>query len=153
MDILQHPESLFTCCKWYINYILTCTPCRQYLPLTTVPSTQHPSYTVNTMLNKTIIIQMTKSYSSITDYEQYYTHPVDMDIMKCLISKGLYCSLSVGLYPVQEYRNCAISLYFNKYNAIKSYYSITVNTITKNSVTQLSPKMSNFSNQTKSHRV
>ena len=43
---------------------------------------------VNTMLCKTLTMQMTNSYLDITHDEQYYTWLVDMDVMKCLLSKG-----------------------------------------------------------------
>ena len=60
----------------------------------------------NAMLNKTLPYMCNKSLF-ITDDEQYYTHPVDMDIMKCLVSEGHYCSLSGGLCPVQGSTDCA----------------------------------------------
>ena len=67
----------------------------------------------------------------ITDVEQYYTHPGHMDIMKCLVSKGHFCSLLGSLYPVQGGTDCALVLTFIKDNAIKLHYSITVYTISK----------------------
>ena len=62
-----------------------------------------------------------------------------MDIMKCLIPKGLHYSLSGSLYPVQGSKDCALALYFNNNNDIKSHCFTTVNTITTNSITQPSP--------------
>ena len=80
---------------------------------------------------------MENLYLDINNDEQYYTHPIDMDIMKCLISKASYCSLVGGPCSAQGGRDCALVLNFNKDNAIKSYCLITINTITKNSITQL----------------
>ena len=60
-------------------------------------------------------------------------------IIKCLVSKGNYCSISGGLYRVQHSKDCALALYFNDDNAIKSNCSITVKTINKNSVMQINP--------------
>ena len=91
------------------------------------------------MLHKTLTIQLTNSYFAMTDNEQYYICQVNMDIMKCLVSKGHYFSLSRGLYPVQGSNDCILVLYFNNDNAITTYCSITLNTVYKNSVTQLSP--------------
>ena len=82
---------------------------------------------------------MTNPYLAVTDDEQYYTCPVDMDIMKCLISNGHYCLLSGGLHPVQGSTDCALALYFNNDNAIKSYCSITLNTFTKTQLLSLAP--------------
>ena len=51
---------------------------------------------------------MIKPYLALTDDDQYYTCPVDMDTMKCCIWKGQYCSLLVGLYLVKGSADCAI---------------------------------------------
>ena len=91
---------------------------------------------INTLLHKTLTMQIKSPYLAITDDKQYCTGLVDMDIMKCLISKGTI-GLSGGFYPVHRHTHCALSLCFNNDYAIKSYCSITVNAITKNSVTQL----------------
>ena len=82
---------------------------------------------------------MASPYSAVTDDEEHYTQPIDIDIMKCFISKGHYCSLSGGLYPVQGHMDSALALCCNMDNASKSHWSIKVNTIIKNSITQLSP--------------
>ena len=61
---------------------------------------------VNTMLCMTLTIQMTNSALDITHDEQYYTWPVDMDVLKCLLSKvtiALYkeaCLLDKGIQIV-----------------------------------------------------
>ena len=47
---------------------------------------------VNTMLHKTLTIEIANHYLVITDDEQYYSCPIDTDITKCLVSKGHYCS-------------------------------------------------------------
>ena len=66
------------------------------------------------MLYMTLAIQMTKPYLAITDDKQHYTCPADIDIVKHPISKGHYCSLSGGLYLIQESADCTLDLYFNK---------------------------------------
>ena len=52
---------------------------------------------VNMALHETFKIELKTSYLAITDDEKFFTHSIDMDIMKCLISKGHYCSLSGGI--------------------------------------------------------
>ena len=86
---------------------------------------------VNTMLNKTLTIYITNPYLLITDAEKYYSHPVKMYVMKCLVSKEHHCFISGGLNPVQGSTDCAQALDFNDYNATKSHCSLTFNTITK----------------------
>ena len=66
---------------------------------------------------------------AITDDEKYFTHPIDMDIMKCLVSKGHYSSLSCGLYPIYNHTDCALALYFKNDIQIKSICPISVNNI------------------------
>ena len=78
---------------------------------------------------------MTNPYLPITDDDEYYRHQDNIDIMKCIASKGHYCSLSGGLYPVQGHTDCVLVLSSNNDNAIKSYCSITVNTSITNSIT------------------
>ena len=57
--------------------------------------------------------------------------------MPCL--QRHYYFLSRRLFPVRGHTDCALVLYLDNYNAIKSYCPITVKTIIKNSVTQFSP--------------
>ena len=73
---------------------------------------------------------MKNPYPVLTNDEQNYTCPPDMDIMKCLYG---------GLCPVPGSTGGGLDLYLNNYNVIKLHCSITVNTITKNSMTQLKP--------------
>ena len=68
-------------------------------------------------------IILSNPYLGVTDSEQYYTDPIDMDIMKYLISKGHYCSLSGGLYPVQGGNDCALALYFITIRTHFLYYN------------------------------
>ena len=82
-----------------------------------------------------------KCLSNCKRWQKYYTNWIDIDIMKCLISKQDYCYLSGGLYPVSGSTDFTLALNFNKDNVIKSFCSITVNTITKDSITQLSPNL------------
>ena len=63
-----------------------------HLQLYQLPSDQM----VNTMLQKTIQIQLLNTYSDIAN-EQYYAWPTDLDIMKCLVSKEHFLSLSGGI--------------------------------------------------------
>ena len=56
---------------------------------------------------------MTNCYLAITKDKQYSPCPVYMDIVKYLVSKGHYCSLSGGLYPGQGHTDCGLALYFN----------------------------------------
>ena len=66
---------------------------------------------------RSIHAKLTNPYLTITDNKQYYNHPVDIDIMKCLISKRYYCSLSEGLYLVQGSADCVLALSFINDNA------------------------------------
>ena len=76
---------------------------------------------------------------AITDDEKYLIHPMDMDIMKCVISKGHYCSLSGGLYPIYNHTDCTLALYFKNDFQIKSFCPISVNNIALNFIGQLNP--------------
>ena len=86
---------------------------------------------VNTMLCKTLQICLNNPYSAIPYDEQYYTCPVNLASRTCVVSKGHYCSKSGGLCSVKGSTNCALASYFNKCSAIKTYYSIMVNTKSK----------------------
>ena len=94
---------------------------------------------VNKALCKTFKTELKITYLVITDNEKYYTHPIDMDIMKCLISKGHYCSLSGGLYPILNHTDCTIPLYFKNDIQIKSFCPISVNNLASNIIIQLNP--------------
>ena len=63
----------------------------------------HSDIMVNTTLHKTFHLEQ-KSLFSITDDEQHYIKPIDLEIMKCLVSKG-------GLYPKKDSEDCAHALY------------------------------------------
>ena len=41
---------------------------------------------VNTAIHKTFQIDLQNSYLAITDDKKYFTHPIDINIMKCLVS-------------------------------------------------------------------
>ena len=87
---------------------------------------------VNNMIHKIWTIPLKNLYLAKTNDIQYNIHPADMDIMKCLVSKGYYCSMSGGLYPVQGSNYCALALYFNDDSTIKidcsiKYYLQTLN--------------------------
>ena len=69
----------------------------------------HSVPVVTTMLPKTLTIHVNNSYLDITDNEQDYTSSLDMDIMKCLVSKGHNCCLSGGFYPEQGSTNSALA--------------------------------------------
>ena len=73
---------------------------------------------LTTMVQKTLTTHLSNPYLAITDYEQCCTHPVNMDIMKYLVSKGHYCFLSEGLYAVQGSNSFGLALYFNDDSAI-----------------------------------
>ena len=98
----------------------------------------HSIPAINTMLYKTLNIQLTNPYLAINNDETYYACPVDMDIMKSLISKRHYFSLSGGLYHVQKCNDCVIPLCLNDNYAIKAQCSITVNNVSKYFISQLS---------------
>ena len=67
------------------HYLYNCTPVDNtfYLEFYQI----HSVPVVNSMLQKTLTIHLINSYLAIMDNEQYHTHLVDMDIMKCLVSK------------------------------------------------------------------
>ena len=71
--------------------------------------------------------------------EKYFTHPIDMDIMKCLISNGHYCSFSGGPYPIKNHNDCTLALYFKSNIQIKSFCPISVTNIASNFKVQLNP--------------
>ena len=49
------------------------------------------------MFHKTLTKQLTCPHLGIGDDEQYYTHPVNIDIMKYLVSKG-HCFSLLEIY-------------------------------------------------------
>ena len=65
-----------------------------------------------------------------------------MYIMKCLISKGHYCSLSGGLCPIYNHTDCAPALYIKNDIQIKSFYPISLNNIASNCIVQNSAQIS-----------
>ena len=69
--------------------------------------------------------------------KQYYACPIHFDVMKCLFSTGHFTTLSEGLYQIKEYNNCIFALYFNSDQDIKIHCSISVNKISRNSISQL----------------
>ena len=79
------------------------------------------------------------TYLAITNDENYFTYPIDMDIMNCLIPKGYYYSLSGGLYPIHNHTDCPHTLYFKNDIHIKSFCPISVNNIASNYIVQLNP--------------
>ena len=64
---------------------------------------------------------------------------MDTDIMKFFASKGHYCSLSGGIFPVKGHIDCALALCYNNENANMSYCPFTVETISKDSITPFCP--------------
>ena len=88
-------------------------------------------------LYKTFKIELKTTYLAVTDDEKYFTHPIDMDIMKCLISKGHYSSLSGVLYCICKHIDCALALYIKNDIQIKSFCQISVNNIASNFIVQL----------------
>ena len=94
---------------------------------------------VNTALNKTFKIELKTTYFAINNDKKYFTYPIDIDIMKCLISKGHYCSLSGGLYTIYNQTDCTLALYFKNDIQIKSFFPISVNNIASNFIVQLNP--------------
>ena len=90
-------------------------------------------------LLKTSKIKLKTTYLAITDDEKYFSHLTDMNIMKCLISKGHYCSLSGGLYPIYSHTDCTLALYVKNHIQMKSFCPISVNNIVSNYIIQLNP--------------
>ena len=84
-------------------------------------------------------MEIKNTYLAISDDEKFFTHPIDMDIMKCLISKGHYSSLSGGLYPIYNHTGCTLALYLKDDIQIKSFSPISVNNIASNFIVQLNP--------------
>ena len=93
---------------------------------------------VNTALCQTFKIKLKATYLAITNDEKYFTHSIDMDNMKFLISKGHYCSLSGGLYPIYNHADYALALHFKNDIQFKSFCPISVNNIASNLIVQLS---------------
>ena len=60
-----------------------------------------------------IHIQLMNPYLVITNDKQYYTQPMKKNIMKYLVSKGHFSSLSGDLYPVKDNKDCTLALYSN----------------------------------------
>ena len=60
-----------------------------------------------------------------------------MDIMKCLVSKGHYCSLSGRLYPIYNHTDCTLALYIKNDIQIKYFCPISVNNMASNFIAQL----------------
>ena len=91
---------------------------------------------INTILNKTLHIHLNIPYLATTDDKQYHTQPIDIDIIKCLDSKG-----HAALYQQPHTRKLRWSLapYFNNAHCIKAHWSISVSNISRNSITQLCP--------------
>ena len=77
------------------------------------------------------------TYLAITDDEKYFTHQIDVDIIKCLISKGNYYSLSGELYPIYNQTYCTLALYFENDIQIKSFCLISMNNIFSHFIVQL----------------
>ena len=61
----------------------------------------HSVSMLKTMLHKSIQIELTNAYLVITDDKQCHASPRDSGIMKCLISRRHFCSLSGSLFPVK----------------------------------------------------
>ena len=83
---------------------------------------------VNTALCKAFQIALKQLFG----YNRWWNifHPsIGMDIMKCLVSKGHYCLLSGGLYPLQNQKDCSLALYFKTDANIKSLKDISTNFI------------------------
>ena len=54
--------------------------------------------------------------------------------MKCLLSKGHFCSLSGGIYPVKDNNDCALALDFNIERDIKKCSSVSITNIKKKKI-------------------
>ena len=89
---------------------------------------------INTMLQKTIQIQLTNPYLAITNDEQHYGWPIELDIMKCLVSKSHFCSLSGDLYPLKCKNYCVLAVYSTSIKISK----LIAQFWSRNSITQLS---------------
>ena len=64
---------------------------------------------INTMLHKTLTMQLINPYLAVNDVRQYSSCPVYKDIMKSLVSKEHHCSLSGGLYFIKGNNNCVLA--------------------------------------------
>ena len=94
---------------------------------------------VNMTVHKTFNIELKINYLAMTNDKKYFIYPIDMDIMKCLVSKGHYCSLSDGLYPIYNHIDCALPLCFKNGIQIKCFCPMSMNNITLNFIAQLNP--------------
>ena len=74
----------------------------------------HSVPVVNIMVHMTIQVRLTNPHLSITSDEKYYAHPMEMDIIKYLVSKGHFCSLSGDIHTVKDSNDCALALYSKK---------------------------------------
>ena len=97
----------------------------------------HTMLLVNRAPCKTFKIEIKTTSLAIIDDEKYFTHSMDMDITKWHVSKGHYCSLSGGLYPIYNDSHCTLALYFKNNIQIKSFCPISVNNIASNFIVQL----------------
>ena len=77
------------------------------------------------------------TYLAVTNDEKYFTHLIDMDIMRCLLSRGHCYLLSGGLYPKYNNADCALALFFKNDIQIESFCPILVNDIASNFIIQL----------------
>ena len=94
---------------------------------------------VNTALCKTFQNAQRNNYLAITDVEKYFICPIGIDIMKYLLFKDHYCSISEGLYHLQNHKDWTLVLYFKNDVNIKSFCFISVQDITRNFILQWIP--------------
>ena len=92
----------------------------------------------NTMLHKTIQIMLINPHMAMTNDQQYYAHPLEIDIMKYLVSKGHVSYLTGGLYLVNDNNDCTLAFYFDNDGNFKNYCSISATNISTNTVIQIS---------------
>ena len=67
---------------------------------------------VNNMLSKTLQIKV-HNYLPLSNNEWYFTMPKNVDVIKSLISKASFCTLSEVLYPVSNQPACLVVLNVN----------------------------------------
>ena len=89
---------------------------------------------VNVMLQKILTIYVTNPSLATTDDKQYYSCPINMDIMKCIASKDITAPYREAHILYKEVMIVPLALYFNNDNATKTHCTITVNMITTNSI-------------------
>ena len=77
--------------------IYTGTTCNQYISLTVVQSTQCPSG-----YHHAAHIHLSNLYLAITYDEQYFAHPVNKGIMKCLVSKKITTTYHEAYIPLKK---------------------------------------------------